>query len=175
MTRLPKTALKVRSVVTQGQRSDVLTDTVETGALSAELLCVISHWMCMHVRVCVCVFKHSCRVKQTQLGFVVVLTVRWGLIPFFVWRRWHHYFCMSQWLLMCLHVYTWTVLSACDVFSCIPMRDGFKLLLLWGDSIDHIPSNEAKIVLISPNGEQNATPSFYLSFEINLKQVSESY
>lgn len=54
MTRLPETALKVHSVVTQSQRSDVLTDTVETVALSAELLCVISHWMCMHVRVRVC-------------------------------------------------------------------------------------------------------------------------
>lgn len=55
MTRLPETALKVRSVVTQGQRSDVLTDTVETGALSAVLLCVISHWMCVDVHACVCV------------------------------------------------------------------------------------------------------------------------
>lgn len=54
MTRLPEMALKVRSVVTQSQRSDVLTDTVETVALSSELLCVISHWMCMHVRVRVC-------------------------------------------------------------------------------------------------------------------------
>lgn len=40
------------------------------------------------------------------------------------------------------------------------MRDGFKLLLLWGDSIDHIPSNEAKILTDKPQRGKKCNPFF---------------